>query len=159
MTAADLVAVNEGADAEAGVTVHPTELSVTEGGSATYTVSLDAQPLAEVDVFVAVSGDSSVTADTNRLTFTPEDWQPRTVTVSAGEDADTADGTAVIAHLLLAASGSGYEGVGTVDGVIVEVLDNDQDTAQQQQPEPTRRTALALGFVPAAALPTEMWAI
>ena len=71
-----------------------------EGGTATFSVSLDAEPAATVTVAVAVdSGDTDITiASGGSLTFTDLTWNtPQTVTVAAAEDnSDTADGSAQI---------------------------------------------------------------
>ena len=72
MTAADPVAVNE-------------------GGSATYTVVLDTQPIANVVIYPSsVLGNAAFTAQPASLTFTPDNWQTaQTVTVSAAQDDNT----------------------------------------------------------------------
>ena len=96
----------------AGVSIDPTELTVVEGQSNTYTVVLTTQPSA--DVTVAISGHSGTDvrlsgdtlSPTNTLTFTPSNWATsHTVTVTAGEDDDAADEAEVtLSH---AVSGAG----------------------------------------------------
>ena len=82
-----------------GVTVSPTKLEVTEGGSDSYTVVLTSEPTDDVTVEMAVSGDEDVTVSPESLTFTDSNWETRrTVTVSADEDEDGDDDTAEITH-------------------------------------------------------------
>ena len=126
------------------VWVHPTRpaglilspagwLTVTEGGSASYTVRLNSRP-AGGDVTVTVGGTSGtdVTVDTDggmagdqdTLTFTTSNWhRPRTVTLRAGEDTDGVWDRVTLTHT---ASGADY---GSVTGtLIVAVNDNDGNT-------------------------------
>ena len=87
--------------AAGGVTFSPTALFVPEGGSAGYTVVLDAQPTDDVTITVTrgPSGDEDLTATPNSLTFTDSNWDtPQTVTVSAAEDADGRAGIASFRH-------------------------------------------------------------
>ena len=110
-----------------GITVSATGLSVREGDEATYRVSLSAQPSDEVSIFMAghnISGSAGVTVEPASITFTPDDWQSRTVTVIANEDDDTTDGEVVIRHSILAVAGSGYEDI-EVGQVTVNVTDDD----------------------------------
>ena len=79
-----------------GVTVSETALTVTEqdGTGDSYTVVLDTEPTA--DVVVTVAGHSgtalTLTPDPATLTFTTTDWETaQTVTVTAGDDGDTAE--------------------------------------------------------------------
>ncbi len=114
-----------------GLVLDPTALTVAEGGSATYTVALATLPTGNVTVTVAgASGD--VTVDTNSgtlgdqttLTFDTTNWDTaQTVTVSAGEDDDTANDSATLTH---SASGGGYGGVS--GSVAVTVTDDDVPT-------------------------------
>ena len=93
-----------------GFTLSETALTVEEGGSDTYTVRLATQPSATVTVSVSRSaGDTSITVLPASLTFSTATWStPQTVTVSAAEDDDLADGTATIGHT---ATGGGYNAV------------------------------------------------
>lgn len=118
------------------VTVTPTELSLNEGGSTTYTVVLETRPVGNVLISVFASG---VTAQPDKLTFTSDNWQTaQTVTVSAAQDEDTEDETAYINHGVGAGPDSGYSGV-PVPYVTVSIIDDDEpaaQAAQQQQAEP-----------------------
>ena len=80
----DKVSVTVTDDDTAGVSVSETTLTVAEGGNATYTVKLDAQPAS--DVVITVSSDNTdVTVSPATLTFTPSNWSTaQTVTVRCG---------------------------------------------------------------------------
>ena len=112
----------------AGVTVSKTALTVTEedatGGS--YTVVLDTQPTADVTVTVAVPADTTVTLtpDPPTLTFTTMNWETaQTVTVKAGDDADTRNDAVTLTHSA-ASTDADYSGI-TIADVAVTVDDND----------------------------------
>ena len=109
-----------------GVSVSRTTLTVTEedttGGG--YTVVLNTRPTANVTLTVAGHAGSDVTPSLATLTFTPMNWDTaQTVTVTAGNDADTADDTVSLTHSA-ASSDSNYNGI-TIAGVTVTVNDND----------------------------------
>ena len=111
-------------DDTAGVTVEPTELTVTEGDStgASYTVVLESRPTANVTMSGTVPPGAGVSVDETSLTFTDADWdEPQTVTVTAVQDADRVGGTVTLAH---SAAGGGYDAV-SVAGVEVTVVDDD----------------------------------
>ena len=73
------------------------ELTIAEGGSATYTVSLVSQPSEDVTVIVAPY--QTVQSAPASLTFTPENWNtPQTVTVSTYEDDDSLDAWGLVWH-------------------------------------------------------------
>ena len=112
-----------------GVTVSKTALTVTEqdttGGS--YTVVLDSEPTATVTVTVAGHAGTDVTRTPGTLTFTTSNWDTvQTVTVTAGDDADTTDDSVTLTHSA-ASTDTGYSGI-AIAGVVVTVRDN--DTAQ-----------------------------
>ncbi len=110
-----------------GVTVSATDdLSVPEGGSASYTVVLDTQPMADVTITVMRSSgdDENLTASPATLTFTNSNWNTeQTVTVSAAEDADSENGTALFTHAV-AGPGTVYHGL-PAPGVTATESDND----------------------------------
>ena len=109
-------------DDDRGVTVSDSSLTVNEGSSETYTVVLDSRPTGDVRVTPSrTSGDADVTVS-GALTFTPDNWSSaQTVTVSAAEDLDSNDDTAVIDH---AVSGGDY-GSEMVGSVTVTVTDDE----------------------------------
>ena len=118
-----------GTPAAPGVTVSTTALTVTEQDSTGdgYTVALDTEPTANVTVTVAGHAGTDVTPDPATLTFTASNWDAaQTVTVTAGDDADTADDSVALTHSAASADND-YSGI-AIDEVAVTV--NDNDTAQ-----------------------------
>ena len=112
--------------AAAGVTVSTSALTVTEEDTTgnTYTVVLDSQPTANVTVTVAGHAGTDVTPSPTSLTFTTTTWgTAQTVTVTAGDDADTANDTVTLTHSA-ASTDSNYGGI-TIGSVVVTVADND----------------------------------
>ena len=113
----------------AGVTISESALTLTEQDTTgdSYTVVLDRQPTASVTVTVGGLGSSDLTANPSSLTFTTGNWATaQTVTVTAGNDADTTNDTVSLTHSA-ASSDSAYHGI-TIAGLTVTVADN--DTAQ-----------------------------
>ncbi len=113
----------------AGVTVSPTALSVSEGGSsAGYTIVLDTQPTSTVQVVLTVPADLSVSTST--LTFTSSNWSSaQTVTVTATDDA-AVEGThtASITHAInIPGTGFayGYTGLSGISSLVATITDND----------------------------------
>jgi len=79
-----------------GITVTPTALSVNEaGGTATYTIVLDSQPIGTVTITpTSSSGAATVSAP---LSFTPETWNvPQMVTVTGVDDNINNDGDRLV---------------------------------------------------------------
>ena len=107
----------------AGIVLSVDSLAVVEGSSADVTVALATRPTADVTVTVTGHSGTDLTLGSDRLTFTATDWAgAQTVTVSAGEDDDTADENVA---LTFTAAGGGYAGVTkTLD---VAVADDDPD--------------------------------
>ncbi|WP_038097887.1 hypothetical protein, partial [Thioalkalivibrio sp. HK1] len=98
----------------------PSRLTVVEGGSAQFGVTLSTEPSGPVAVTLTSSA-SEVTLSPTSLNFTDSNWDTaQAVTVSAAEDSDSEYETAVLS---LSASGSDYAtATGKVD---VTVSDND----------------------------------
>ena len=108
--AADDVTVTVRDNDRQGVTVSAMALTVPEGGTAEYTVVLNAEPAKDVTVIVArASGDVSIDGD-RVLTFTSVNWNaPQTVTVRAAEDDDAvADDPVTLTHLYQYPNDSGW---------------------------------------------------
>ena len=106
-----------------GVTVAPTALTVTEGADEPYTVVLDTQPTADVEVSVTVPGATDVMASPTALTFTASTWETvQTVTVSAGQDDDGQDDEVTLTH---AVSSSGDYSGASASSVTVTVSDDE----------------------------------
>jgi hypothetical protein len=125
----DVQAINLDNDS-AGVVVSPTSGLVTTeaGGTATFRVVLQSQPLADVVIPVASNDAGEGTAAPAQLTFTSANWNaPQTITVTGHDDA-IADGDQVYRVVLSAvASGDGaYNGIDPAD---VTVTNRDNDAA------------------------------
>lgn len=105
-----------------GVTITPTTLDLVEGGPGLgYTVSLLTQPTSNVTITTATSARLTLSATT--LVFTPTDWSPKLVTVSANEN-DVVEGTIVdtISHTVT--GDPDFTSV-VVSDVTVSIADND----------------------------------
>ena len=128
----DDVGVTVADDDIAGVEIDPPTLTFVEGGSGEYTAVLTSKPTEDVMVAVAVTGDTDVSVSggvQGTLTFTADNWDTaQTVTVSAGEDTDTAADTASVVHKVTS-DDTFYEGL-TVASVSVSVSDNDTEGGQ-----------------------------
>ena len=123
----DVSVVNTDDDA-VGVKVSATGVTVSEGGTANYTVRLNTLPMADVTITVARAsgGDTNLTVSPATLTFTAANWSSeQTVTLAAGEDDDTAPGVAVFTHSA-ASTDTNYNGV-AIASVTATEGDNDTD--------------------------------
>ncbi len=107
--------------------VLPPTLTVTEGASVGYPVSLATAPTGAVTVAVTGHTSSDLTPDATSLTFTTTDWGTvQTVMVAAAEDdADAADDTVTLTHT--ASGTTAYSGV--TGAVVVTIDDNDLPVA------------------------------
>ena len=113
-----------------GVTLSVSGLTIAEGGTGTYTVKLDTLPAGSVTVTPS-SDATAVATVSGPLTFSTGNWNgEQTVTVTAEEDDDSADGTAEVSHAV-----AGY-GSATGGAVSVKVTDDDQlSTSLRQEHE------------------------
>ncbi len=104
----------------------PGSLTTTEsGGQTTFSVVLEAPPVADVTIAVNSNNSSEGTASPTSLTFTQTNWMtPQTVTVTGVNDA-IADGNAPYLIILGAAvsTDSGYSGLDPSD-VAISNIDN-----------------------------------
>ncbi len=106
----------------AGIVLAPADLTVPEGGEASYTVRLSAEPSGAVTVEIETYSETDVTPNMTVLTFTGDDWHSaQAVAIRANEDDDTVNGSATLTHR---ASGAGYDGV--TEDLLVTVLDDDE---------------------------------
>ena len=113
----------------AGVQLSPSALRVLEGGSETYTVSLESEPTGPVTVTPS-SSNPDVTLSTASLTFTANDWQvAQPVTVTALADDDSTDDLATISHAV-----TGYG----------DVTDGGEVTVTVTEPVPAEAVQLSL---------------
>lgn len=105
-----------------GVRVSDSNLDIDEGETDTYTVVLDSEPTGVVRVRpVRESGDTDITLS-GALSFNADNWdRPQTVTVTAAQDADAANDSAMISNRV---SGADYDSV-TASSVAVTVTDDD----------------------------------
>ena len=86
-------------DDEAGLIVRPPALTIDEGGVGTYTVMLNSQPPASLDVVVSGSEGTDLTLSTSSLTFTSSNWNvPQPVTVTAEQDDDALNDMELLTH-------------------------------------------------------------
>ena len=109
--------------------ISKTTVSVSEGGTGSYTVQLATEPTGTVTVNIA-SDNTDVTVSPAPLTFNPSGnnlWSTaQTVTVSAAQDSDALDDTATLTH-----TATGY---GTVPAASVTVTVNDDETTTPTTP-------------------------
>ncbi|MYJ20987.1 MAG: hypothetical protein F4100_09645, partial [Rhodothermaceae bacterium] len=112
-------------DDDPGLVVSPSSLGIGEGQSESFTVQLSEAPLGAIgnnDVTVQIPRSRyDLSASPSSLTFTTSDWNtPQTVSLSAGQDNDSANDFVAFS---VAASGGGFDGEqGIVD---VTILDDD----------------------------------
>ena len=110
-------------DDEKGASLQQTELSIDEGGSASFCFQLDSEPTANVTASISATGDPSVTVTAPQFTIRRSRWdQLRCVPVAAGHNEDAVDGQA---RLRLSFTGGGYDAVGPYM-VGVTVTDDDE---------------------------------
>ena len=110
-------------DDSAGVRITPTNLSITEGASRTYSVVLTSKP-SDAVVLAVSSNNSDVTPSPPSLTFFPVDWNvPQTIRARAAQDDDARDEKARFSHAAASADPT-YQGI-SVDDVAITVRDND----------------------------------
>ena len=119
--AVDSVEVTVTDDDEAGVSVSPVTVEVTEGGSAgSYEVWLRSDPGGEVTV-TPVSGDVGAVSVGAALTFDSTNWsEKQTVSVSPVNDADASDESVTVTHTV-----AGYGAVVSGPSVTVTVGDDE----------------------------------
>ena len=121
----------------AGVTVSKSALTVTEQDATgdSYTVVLNSRPTANVTITIGGQSGTDVTAAPSPMTFTPMNWNTaQTVTVTAGNDTNTANETVSLTHSA-ASTDTDYSGI-TIAGVTVTVTDND-NTGTPAEGKPT----------------------
>ena len=112
-------------------------LSVTEGGTGSYTVRLAAEPTGTVTVAIT-SDNGDVTVSPASLTFHAsggsKSWNTaQTVTVSVGQDADADEDSVTLIHT---ASGGGYDNVTTASVPVTVGDDEATPTTPPTTPTP-----------------------
>ena len=128
LNAADVPVTNLDNDAS-GITVSSISGDTTEaGGTATFTIVLDSQPIAEVLIGISSDDPSEGTVSTSIIRFLPSNWStPQVITVTGADD-DVADGNTPYKILTAPANSNDtrYNGVKAAD---VDVTNIDDDTA------------------------------
>ena len=105
-----------------GLVLSKSSLGPAEGASESYTVALATQPSGQVTVTITGHSGTDLTLGETSLTFTTTNWSTaQTVTVTAGQDDDTADDEETLTHT---ASGGGYGSV--AEDLPVTVDDDDE---------------------------------
>ena len=105
-----------------GLVLSKSSLGPAEGASESYTVALATQPTGQVTVTITGHSGTDLTLGETSLTFTTTNWSTaQTVTVTAGQDDDTADDEETLTHT---ASGGGYGSV--AEDLPVTVDDDDE---------------------------------
>ncbi len=114
-------------DDTAGITISPNSLTVTEGGpSRDYTIKLDSQPTSDVTVTVALPSNAGFTVNPGSVTFTPQNWRPQSISVTATEDENITDEPAAIISHTVTSSDALYRNAAAAS-VSVTVRDDDRD--------------------------------
>ena len=123
-----------------GVTVTPTSGLVTteDGGTATFSVKLESEPISSVRIPLRSSDPDEGVADTRALEFTPANWATaQTVTVTGVNDDGEEDGPKryVISLERAESRDRFYRGFNPAD-VLVTNRDNDPEPGDPTPPEP-----------------------
>ena len=143
-------------DDTAGITISPNSLVVMEGGlSRDYTIKLDSQPTSDVTVTVVLPPNVSFTVSPGSVTFTPQNWLPKPISVTATEDENVTDEPAAIISHSVSSSDSLYRNA-AAGSVSVTVRDDDQsigvtisETSLTIEEGATDTYTVALGSQPA----------
>ena len=115
------------ADDDAALVLSVASIDVPEGDVGTYGIKLAARPGGAVTVATMIDGNGASDGDLTvagggSLTFTTGNWDNwQTVTLAAAADADSANGTAAIAHT---ASGGNYDAAQAVELTAAEIDDD-----------------------------------
>ena len=112
------------------LSLNPSTLTIDEGDTATYTVSLVTQPNAPVAITVSGQAGTDLTLSDDTLNFTTQNWnQPQTITVTAGSDDDAQSDDPIA--LLHTATGGDYA---TVTGEVTVTITEDDTAGITVQP-------------------------
>jgi hypothetical protein len=123
------VALSNIDDDSAGISVSPLQGATGEDGTtASFTISLNSQPTADVTIKLSSSNPAEGTLAISQLVFTKADYaSPKTVTVT-GVDDDAADGNQRY-FVVLGAATSADKGYAGMDAPDVSVINIDDDSA------------------------------
>ena len=111
------------------VKISPTELTLREGGSASYTVVLGTKPLDDVEIAVTRDqrSNTGLTATPEILTFTPTNWSTaQEVTVSSFDDNDPPNGVATFSHGTASDEDPDYDSLDDNEGVDSVTVSEDE---------------------------------
>ena len=124
-------------DDSRALAVDSPELFVTEGGSASYEVTLGSRPTGPVTVTVSAADAPELTIEPERLVFQPARWrQAQEVRLRAAQDEDAlAEAAVEVSHT---ASGGGYDGVAG-PAVTVTIVEDDVATLAMAAAQATER--------------------
>ena len=126
VSAGEAVTVTVTDDDVPAILVSRASVDLVEGGTGTWEVRLDTQPLDDVTVSLASGDTGAATVRPSSLVFTPSDWNdPREVRVTGVGDADSNGETTTVTH-----SATGLEDV----DVAVTVNDDDAGACPSGQP-------------------------
>ena len=127
-------------------------LTVDEGNSAAYKISLSAEPAGTVTVTLSGTGNTDLQLDKTELTFTATTWgTPQTVTATAARDDDVLDDRVILTHT---PSGAGYAAPALSLNVVI--TDDDHQSvvlsviSLEIQERDTAIVGVSLGSVPTA---------
>ena len=128
-----------GAPLPPGMTISPLMLEIDEGRFKLYSVTLNAQPTANVTINISGHSGTDLSLSHTSLTFIPQGWNtPGVVKVNAEEDNDELDDMVTLIHTV--AAGSAPEM--SVAAVNLPVTINDNDKSNVVVPS---RTTLTVG--------------
>ena len=114
-------------DDTAGISISPDSLTVMEGGqSRFYSIKLDSQPTSDVTVTVHLPANAGFSVAPGSVTFTPQDWRPRVITVTAIDDENFTDEPAATITHNITSNDSLYRNASAGD-VTVIVTDDDEE--------------------------------
>ena len=109
-----------------GISISESELTIDEGESAEYTVTLQARPLSNVTL--QVNGGGAVSPSPSRLIFTPSNFStPQTVTLTGIQDNDAENDEVGVTHSI-SSSDADYRAL-TPEPIAVTVIDDDSAVA------------------------------
>ena len=115
-------------DDTAGISISPNSLTVAEGGqSRFYTIKLNSQPTSNVTVTVNLPANAGFSVAPGSVTFTPQDWRPKSIGVTAVQDEDFTDEPAATITHTISSNDTLYRNA-SAGSVTVTVRDDDDPT-------------------------------
>ena len=123
-------------DDTSGVRVFPTSLTVQEGKQKYYTVSLTSEPTSNVVLTVDVPANAGYTVNPGTVTFTPQSWGRKYISVEGIHDDDSADEPAAEITHSISSTDTLYRDL-TPAGVAVTIRDDDDPLVEASFGEPT----------------------